>query len=294
MKRTKKKKQYGQARETIDFLSNQTKKMPAKCSFDTSDVDIKTLKISFNDAPLLKGESLGFTQFFKKAMLAKCANKKELIPTCYSIFSCLNKTRDISDMLYDIFTEDAAKEADNLEKFIVFFIEICIPIIYEYIKQNPKASKPLLLTSLSRQFSIIFEYQKNKERVLKYIRALITKDKTVLAQFNSEPVGDPNYIDKYHSSNSSKKSLFSNKELLQSKLIDKKVDILAYYNDRMEIFMEENDEVKLFENPDFKQGQGKNAGGFGQYFLIFVVGMLGLSFIVEKGINWDRKDTFYI
>ena len=52
--------------------------------------------------------------------------------------------------------------------------------------------------------------------------------------------------------------------------------------------------IALFENPDFKQGQGKNAGGFGQYFLIFVVGMLGLSFIVEKGINWDRKDTFYI
>ena len=59
--------------------------------------------------------------------------------------------------------------------------------------------------------------------------------------------------------------------------------------------MEEDNSVKLYNNPDFKgPAQGSGQKGYGSFFLIFVVSMLGLSFIVEKSINWNNKDTFYI
>jgi len=207
------------------------------------------------------------------------------------MLQCFNNSRDISDMLYDIYnpTEELNDEVEILNRFIIFF-KIVISIIYDYIKLNPKSDKPILLSALSRQFDVILNYEKYRKKLLQYIRAKVANDKVLLKQFNNSPVGDDEYIEKHKTA-----FILSDNKLFE-KLTAAKLDINRYYDDKMEIFMEEDKNVKLYNNPDFKEGPGQGSGkkGYGEYFLIFVVGMLGLSFIVEKSINWNNKDTFYI
>tara|TARA_Y100000590_G_scaffold44185_1_gene47039 strand:+ start:5390 stop:6271 length:882 start_codon:yes stop_codon:yes gene_type:complete len=293
MKRTKKKNQLGKGKS--GFLTREFGNIPDRCTFTSKGIHISKNAIDplLRGAFFLKGETYGFTDYFKKSFKTKCTDDKLL--SCYSMLQCFNKSRDISDMLYDIFNPNEEVNQNNdydevelLNRFTVFF-KIVISIIFDYIKLNPKTDKPLLLGALSRQFDVILDYEKHRQQLLQYIRAKVTNDKVLLKQFNNSPVGDNEFIEK------NRKALFSADDKLFETLISKKIDFNRYYDDKMEIFMEEDKNVKLYNNPDFKgpeSGSGKK--GYGEYFLIFVVGMLGLSFIVEKSINWNNKDTFYI
>jgi hypothetical protein len=288
MKRTKKKNQLGKGKS--GFFTREFGNVPERCTFTSKDINIgkNALDSLLQGAFFLKGESYGFTEFFKKSLKTKCTDGKLL--GCYSILQCFNTSRDISDMLYDIFnpTEELNDEVELLNRFTIFF-KLVISIIYDYIKLNPTSDKPILLSALSRQFDVILNYEKHRERLLKYIRAKVTNDKILLGQFNNSPVGDDEFIEK------NKTSFAVSDNKLFEILTTAKLDINRYYNDKMEIFMEEDNSVKLYNNPDFKGvGQGSGQKGYGSFFLIFVVSMLGLSFIVEKSINWNNKDTFYI
>jgi hypothetical protein len=280
MKRTKKKRQF-------NVNKGGSKE---RCSFSDDDAFVNKNGISdlLKNSFFLKGESFGFTDFFKKTLVNRC-NDQSLL-SCYDMLNCFNSTKDLSDMLFDIFEYKNDSDVNKyLDRFVKFFI-IVIDILYEYKALFPKNDPPILLSALSRQFDVIFNYQSQKERVLKYMRALITNDKVVLNEFNDSPVGDATLIEKNRDTMFKK----GKEKALLDEIKKHKEDIIVYYNDRMELFMEENKQVKLYQNPDFSKEQKQTGKGFGGYFIVFVVGMLGLSFIVERSITFNRRDTFYI
>ena len=264
MKRTKKNKTGSN-----NNIKGGSVALPARCSFvkSTRKVNKTAINTQLNTAQFLKGESFGFTEFFKKSIKLKCSDDK--IVTCYNILKCFNKTRDISDMLYDIFNpnnEKSQNESELLKQFADFFIMV-IDIIFMFIKKNPTAENPILLLSLSRQFDILFNYDSKSKNLMKYIRAKVTEDTELLSQYNNNPIGNENYI-------INNRGLFESSEELVKKITENKDSINKYYNDKMQIFLQEDKEVKMYDNPDYKNGKGKK--GYGDYFIIFIISMLGL------------------